>query len=349
MASIWIDLDNAPHVPFFTPLISTLNENGHNVLVTVRDYGYTHNLIEQQGIPHTLIGRHSGKNPFLKVAGLSSRVLSLALWASGRKIDVAVSHGSRALVLASSLLRIPCVTMYDYEFVSTGIFNRLSSLVLLPDALPDELLASLHLSPDRICKYPGLKEEVYLGNFTPDRSVLDTLEVQQDEILIALRPPATAAHYHNPDSERIFQAVLDRISADPQAVGIVLPRTAEQAEVVRKSLKNPLNFRILSRPVHGLNLIWHCDLVVGGGGTMNRESALLGVPVYSLFMGKIGAIDRMLSEQGRLIMMRREEDVTRIKFEKREKPDLREQMDVWKARSTQLVEFISGEILKMVR
>jgi predicted glycosyltransferase len=55
--------------------------------------------------------------------------------------------------------------------------------------------------------------------------------------------------------------------------------------------------------VEGLNLIWHSDLVISGGGTMNREAAALGVPVYSIFRGKIGAVDRFLAENGRLVLV----------------------------------------------
>ena len=50
--------------------------------------------------------------------------------------------------------------------------------------------------------------------------------------------------------------------------------------------------------VDGLDMIWASDLVISGGGTMNREAAALGVPVYSIFRGKIGAVDQYLSEAG---------------------------------------------------
>jgi len=60
---------------------------------------------------------------------------------------------------------------------------------------------------------------------------------------------------------------------------------------------------IPSSPVDGLNLIWFSDLVVSGGGTMNREAAALGVPVYSVFRGKIGAVDRYLAEHGRMTLL----------------------------------------------
>ena len=69
----------------------------------------------------------------------------------------------------------------------------------------------------------------------------------------------------------------------------------------------------------GLNLIWNSDLVISGGGTMNREAAALGVPVYSIFRGKIGAVDRYLADQGRLVLLETVEDVrTKIKAVRRE-------------------------------
>jgi predicted glycosyltransferase len=77
---------------------------------------------------------------------------------------------------------------------------------------------------------------------------------------------------------------------------------------------------IPKRAVDGLNLLWHSDLVVSGGGTMNREAAALGVPVYSVFRGTIGAVDRHLQKQGRLILIETREDVTsKITFTYRDK------------------------------
>lgn len=72
--------------------------------------------------------------------------------------------------------------------------------------------------------------------------------------------------------------------------------------------------------VDGLNLIWHSDLVISGGGTMNREAAALGIPVYSIFRGKTGAVDRYLAETGRLLMLETVADVnSKIKLIHRDK------------------------------
>jgi predicted glycosyltransferase len=42
---------------------------------------------------------------------------------------------------------------------------------------------------------------------------------------------------------------------------------------------------------------------------MNREAAALGVPVYSIFRGKIGEVDRYLAGIGRLVLLESVEDV----------------------------------------
>jgi len=53
---------------------------------------------------------------------------------------------------------------------------------------------------------------------------------------------------------------------------------------------------------------------------MNREAAALGIPVYSIFRGTLGAVDKYLAECGRLIMIETQEDVElKIRLVKRRK------------------------------
>jgi hypothetical protein len=49
--------------------------------------------------------------------------------------------------------------------------------------------------------------------------------------------------------------------------------------------------------------------VISGGGTMNREAAALGVPVYSIFRGRIGGVDAYLAKSGRLVMIENVEEI----------------------------------------
>ncbi len=191
---------------------------------------------------------------------------------------------------------------------------------IVPDVLPDH---GLHSSSARIRKYRGIKEDVYAPDFKPDRSLLDTLGLRVEDLVITVRPPATEAHYHNPEAEILLTRLMERICTTPGARAVLLPRNKSQEQALRAS--NPEWFAngttvVPQRAVDGLNLLWFSDLVVSGGGTMNREAAALGIPVYSIFRGKTGAVDAKLERDGRLIMVRSVEEVNgKIAFDRRDK------------------------------
>jgi predicted glycosyltransferase len=56
--------------------------------------------------------------------------------------------------------------------------------------------------------------------------------------------------------------------------------------------------------VDSRSLMHAADLVLGAGGTMTREAALLGIPTLSLFAGKQPAVDRWLEQKGLLRRIR---------------------------------------------
>lgn len=129
---------------------------------------------------------------------------------------------------------------------------------------------------------------------------------------MTVRPPATEAHYHNPESEKLLSAALHFLTHQPDVRVVLLPRNHRQAIALQKEWGDWIAKGKIVIPEHvvdGLNLIWFSDLVISGGGTMNREAAALGVPVYTIFRGKIGAVDRYLVEKGRLVLIERDEDV----------------------------------------
>jgi Protein of unknown function (DUF354) len=61
-----------------------------------------------------------------------------------------------------------------------------------------------------------------------------------------------------------------------------------------------------SHAVDGPSLLALADLVVGAGGTMNRESALLGTPTYTVFAAELAAVDAELIRRGLLYDLRDE-------------------------------------------
>ena len=114
---------------------------------------------------------------------------------------------------------------------------------------------------------------------------------------------------------------MNRATRERQVRVVLLPRNRRQEQELRKQFPHWFadgKTIIPDGALDGLQLIWHSDLVVGGGGTMNREAAALGVPVYSIFSGSIGAVDRRLEAGERLVFVRSEEETaTRILLRKR--------------------------------
>ena len=316
---IWIDLDNSPHVPFFAPIIRELETRGHSLLVTARDFAQVRQLVELLHLKCKIIGRHYGKNTLYKIAGVAIRASQLASVVWRARPDLAISHGSRAQLLLSALLRVPSVDISDYEY-ATDFKGIRPNWIITPEIIP----SSCWPVPEQcVLHYPGIKEDVYVPKFVPDQSLLARLNVPEKAILVTLRPPASHAHYHNPESDSLFAEVVNWLLAHDDVITVLLPRTQQQENEIRGQWGTYFaagKLLVPSGAVDGLNLIWHSDLVISGGGTMNREAAALNVPVYSTFRGKIGAIDQYLVEQKRLILIESVGDIRgRISLEKRNK------------------------------
>jgi hypothetical protein len=314
---LWIDLDNTPHVPFFEPIIKEMQRRHHAVIVTARDAFQVCELAARKGIPCIKVGRHHGKNRLRKLAGLVGRALQLVPIARREKPALAVSHGSRSQLMVCNWLRIPSVLLDDYEH-SRYLPMMRPSWAMLPEVIPAD---GFCCPPERVRKYPGIKEDVYASRLRPDGAVRTELGLGPEEIVATARPPADEAHYHDSKSDTLFHSFMDRAIATDNVRVVLLPRNARQEAALRGT--HPAWFAngrtvVPRAAVDGLNLLWHSDLVVSGGGTMNREAAVLGVPVYSVFRGPMGAVDRWLQQQGRLTLLENVDDVhRRIRFEHR--------------------------------
>lgn len=316
-ARVWIDLDNTPHIPFFEPIIKELEARGHTVLLTARDAYQVCEMADLKGFKYVTIGKHYGKSRFLKVAGTVFRAFQLASWMMRNKPDIGLSHGSRAQIFLCNLFRLPSVLIMDYEFAKTLPMMR-PRWEIIPEVISADMACT---DVGNVRKYPGIKEDVYAPFLKPDPALLSRLGATPEDILVVVRPPATEAHYHNPDSERLFVAFMERVIKEPQARTILLPRNQRQTAWIKESWPHWLqNTRTIipDHAIDGMNLLYYADLVISGGGTMNREATALGTPVYSIFRGPIGAVDRHLAGSGRLVMIETPEDVqSKIQIRKR--------------------------------
>jgi len=295
---VWIDITNSPHVLFFRPLIRLLEEDGHCVEVTTRDYAQTVELLRLHGISHHLVGpRHGGAGVLGKARALAGRLPALRRFGKRGRFDLALAHGSHELTLAARSLGIPSATAHDYEFATLQhqLGLRAATRVVFPEVIPTERLTRLGARPPKLVRYPGIKEEYYLADFEADAQAVEGIDPAR--VLAVVRTPPEVSLYHR-HGNPLFAAVLDRLGHDESVHAVVLPRTTEQRAAIR-ALGLP-SLHVPDHAVDAQSLVAVADLVVSAGGTMNREAVALGVPVYTTFAGKLGAVDEELIRAGRL-------------------------------------------------
>ena len=311
---VWADISNSPQVPFFRPLLALLEGRGHELSVTTRDYAQTLELLDLHGIPYEVVGpEHGGAGAWGKARAMSGRVRALRSFARGRGFDLALSHASHELPLVARSLGIPSAYAFDYEFarVQHGVGCRAATRVVVPEAIPQERLDRIGASARKVRRYPGLEEEYYLAGFEPDATVLDALGLDRSRVLVVVRTPPEVSLYHRHENP-LFANVLERLGGDPTVQALVLPRTAQQRATILASALPSLV--VPERAVDAHSVVAFADLVVSAGGTMNREAVALGVPVYTTFAGRIGAVDEQLVRDGRLHVLRA---ATELPLEKR--------------------------------
>jgi uncharacterized protein len=329
---IWIDITAPAHVLVFRPLIAILRERGDEIEVTAREYAQTVQLLEQHGIEAQLIGGHGGRSRVRKLTTMVTRLAGLRRWARGRRFDAALAHGSHHLTLTARALGIPSSTTFDYEYATLQhqLGCRAATFVLVPEAIPAERLTRYGVRPPKLRRYAGLKEEYYLSDLEPDPGVLEQLGLERDDgrVLVVVRTPPDIALYHRTTNE-LFPRMLDLLGARDDVRAVVLPRTVEQRDAVR-GLGLP-SLIVPDEAVDAQSLVAFSDLVVSAGGTMNREAAALGVPVYTTFRGRLGGVDealirdgrlKQLSDPGGLELVKRDADAGRVRRDPRLMLDL---------------------------
>jgi uncharacterized protein len=320
----WIDISNSPQVAFFRPLVSLLRERGHHVEVTTREFAQTLELLTLHGIPYEVVGpKHGGASAAGKARAMAGRMRALRSFAKPRRFDIALSHASHELQLVARSLGIPSAYAFDYELARTqhGLGCRAARRVVVPELIPQDRLDGLGAHTRKVRRYAGLKEEYYLHGFEPDQSVVADLGLDPARIIVVVRTSPDMALYHR-HGNQLFEDVLERLGHDESLHAVVLPRTHEQrAAISGRSLPS------LVLPEHALDaqsLVAFADLVVSAGGTMNREAAALGVPVYTTFAGRLGAVDTALVKEGRLRVLTSAEALV---VERRSGPSVRVERD----------------------
>ena len=291
---IWVDLTNSPHVLVMRPVIANLRERGHEVEVTARDFAQTLELLRafrdrahgDRAAPRRAPGRQ-GARAGRAVVGAGPMGARPAL--RPRPRTRLQRHHDRCGPAADSELDDVRLRMGDgpaQRQLPAGRDTSWSPTRSRPSA------STATARGASSAPIPGLKEEYYLADFEPDRNILGDLGLDPTRTIAVVRTPPEVSLYHRFEND-LFAGVLDRLAGEQT---VVLPRTPEQ----RSELARRGGFIVPERAIDAQSLVAFADVVVSAGGTMNREAVALGTPVYTVFEGRLGAVDERLIAEGRL-------------------------------------------------
>src|SRR6266545_694310 len=114
----------------------------------------------------------------------SGRVSSGRMPWRGCLTRISPAHGSHELTMTARRLGIPSSTTFDYEWawLQHQLGCRAATRVVVPAMIPTERLARYGARPPKLLQYEGLKEEYYLSDFEPDRSVLDAWPLDPEKL-----------------------------------------------------------------------------------------------------------------------------------------------------------------------
>jgi len=303
---IWIDISNSPHVRFFNDIIKYFKSEGEDVLVTGRKFGDIHKLMDMYNIDFVSVGKH-GVTLEEKLETSANRVVELADLISSEKFDIGLSKHSIELPRITFGLGIPSLYVLDNEHASAA--NRLTlplcDRIVVPNIIDTWKLIQYGANPNNIIPYNGTSELMHFNNFNYNDNIFDDLGLDLPlSKTILMRPEPSLASYLNTDCRKsVLSPVVDVLKE--YANILILPRFKEQAEIF-EGIKN---VTILEPPVDTSSIIKKADLVIGAGGTMNREAAILQTPVISCYPGDTLSVDQFYVNQG---LMSRTTDLDEI-------------------------------------
>lgn len=303
---VWIDIVNAPHVWFFRNIIKYLEDQGEEVFITARKFGDVHELLDLYEIPYTSVGRH-GATLEQKLLRSTERVYNLSKIIEKEKPDVAVSKHSIELPRVSFGLKIPSVYVLDNEHAVAA--NRLTlplcNKIVIPEAMSVWDVLKTGADPNALIRYNGTSEVIHFVDFQYNPNIFRdlNLDLKKDKTILMRPEPALASYLDADCHESVLSPIVEHV--EEYANILVIPRFKEQQEIFADNE----NVTIIKPPVDTFSLMKKCDLVIGAGGTMNREAALLGTPVISCYPGKLLSVDGFYIEKG---LMKRSHDINEI-------------------------------------
>ncbi|MHC1703471.1 MAG: DUF354 domain-containing protein [Tenuifilaceae bacterium] len=269
--NILFDIGHPGQVHLFRHTIKKLKENGHKVVVTVKEIPSAIDLLNKFDIPFLSLGR---KFDHILLKGFTQLKYNFNLYriVQKEKIDLAIGS-SITITHVSRLTRIHSIVLDDDDANAVVLFSRLAHpfahVILSPEALKHDRKRQKDIT------YKGTHELFYLHPkyFTPNPLILDEVGINQNEIYFILRFVAVKA-YHDIGAMGLSIDQKLKIVETLKPYGRVLITAEREIEPELKEYA----LKISPEKIH--HLLFYATLYVGDSQTMTSEAAILGTPAF---------------------------------------------------------------------
>jgi len=300
MSKVWIDALTPKQILFFSKLADKLREESFEVLITTRDFREITGLLEKKKIDAMIVGKYGGNKLEDKLRMSIERMRQLLNIIKDWRPSIAISFTSPEASRVAFGLGIPHYSVSDspHSIYVSKLAIPLSELLFTPWVIPKKVWVKFGIDEDRIVHYKGLDPVAWLCNFRPSPEIINEVGLDLSKHRIVIRETETYASYLKflnktltPVSDSILSRLIEILGDDAQF--IIVPRYEEQVKYLKKRYGSE-SVIILDKVVDGANLLYYSTILIGGGGTMNAEAALLGKPVISMYPGKTTWIEDYL-------------------------------------------------------
>ncbi|MDI3479739.1 MAG: uncharacterized protein PWQ14_885 [Rikenellaceae bacterium] len=277
--NILIDIGHPAHVHYYRNFIKIMESKGHKFFITSRNKEIEQYLLNKYKIPY--FNRGTGAKSIVgKIVYMIKADCLIFREALKFKPDMFLSFGSIYPSHVSFLLRKPHIAFDDTEH-STGqykLYSPFTEVVLTPSCFTRDL-------GKKQIRFNGYMELCYLhpNYFTPDPSILDLLEVKQDEKYVIMRFVSWNASHDVGHSGLSLEMKRKAVNELSKYAKVFISSEGELPDDLKK-------YQIKIPPEKMHDALAFATLFVGEGATMASECACLGTPaiyVNSLTAGTL--------------------------------------------------------------
>lgn len=274
MVDVWLDAVTPKDSLLIYSLLPALKEKGYDAIVTAKKQTQTTDVLELLGIPYTCVGIY-GETLRDKLIEEQKRTLEFVkLFDKIGLPKVLWTHGDVSAIRTAFGLQIPIVYSNDTPH-AVHVAKLVCPLIdwLIAPISFGKSWSKFGVSKDRIILYDGVEELAWLSKpIVGKPKFLEKLGKREQVILF--RNIEYKASYCRDVKIDVWKLV-DELSK--LATVVYLPRYEEE----REKFEHLSNIWIPSKPVLTFQILPYVDLVVGSGGTICREAALMGIPTIN--------------------------------------------------------------------